>query len=70
MVAWNFRPDYPATGHARAIFRSLSGYEAALPDTYGMKAQALASLMDSLRQEYGCQVSDIRYQVSKPNGEE
>lgn len=53
MVAWNFTPDYPATGRARAISKSLSGYEAALPDTYGMKPQELADLMDSLRQRFG-----------------
>ena len=43
-------PDYPATGRARAISKSLSGYEAALPDTYGMKPQELVELMESLRQ--------------------
>ena len=52
MVAWNFRPDYPATGRARAISKSLSGYEAALPDTYGMKPQELVELMESIRQRY------------------
>ncbi len=52
MVAWNFAPDYPATGRARAISKSLSGYEAALPDAYGMKPQELVELMESLRQRY------------------
>lgn len=52
MVAWNFTSDYPATGRARAISKSLSGYEAALPDTYGMKPQELADLMDCLRRQY------------------
>jgi hypothetical protein len=53
MVAWNFTPDYPASGSARAISKSLSGYEAALPDTYGMKPQELVELMEGLRQSYG-----------------
>ncbi len=52
MIAWNFMPDYPVTGSARAISKSLSGYEAALPDTYGMKPQELVELMESLRQRY------------------
>ncbi len=52
MVAWNFTPDYPATGRARAISKSLSGYEAALPNTYGMKPHELADLLDSLRRRY------------------
>jgi hypothetical protein len=50
MVAWNFTSDYPATGSGRAISKSLSGYEAALPDTYGMKPQELVELMERLRQ--------------------
>jgi hypothetical protein len=53
MVAWNFTPDYPASGSARSISKSLSGYEAALPDTYGLKPRELADLMESLRQSYG-----------------
>jgi hypothetical protein len=52
MVAWNFTPDCPATGRAHAISKSLSGYDAALPDTYGMKPQALVEMMESLRQRY------------------
>jgi hypothetical protein len=51
MVAWNFTPDYSATGRARAISKGLLGYEAALPNTYGMKPQELAELMESLRQQ-------------------
>jgi hypothetical protein len=41
MVAWNFTPDNPAMVGARYL-QSSSGYEAALPDTYGMKPQQLA----------------------------
>jgi len=52
MVAWNFTPDYPASGRARAISKLLCGYEAALPNTYGMKPQQLVELMESLRQRY------------------
>jgi hypothetical protein len=52
MVAWNFTRDCSPTGRARAISKSLSGYEAALPDTYGMKPQELVDLMESLRQRF------------------
>lgn len=52
MVAWNFEPDFPATGSAREISKSLSGYESALPDTYGLKPEELVEWMESLRQRY------------------
>lgn len=53
MVAWNFTPDYSAAGPGRAISKSLSGYEAALPDTYGMEPDELIVLMEGLRQRFG-----------------
>lgn len=53
MVAWNFVPGYPRTGRARALSQAISGYEAALPDTYGYKAAKLADLMNDLCQQYG-----------------
>lgn len=52
MVAWDFTPDLPMTGRVSAISKSMSGYEAALPDTYGMKPQELLELMESLRLRY------------------
>jgi hypothetical protein len=52
MVGWNYTPDYPGSGRARAVSKLLAGCEAALPDTYGMKPQELAKLMESLRQRY------------------
>ncbi len=53
MVAWNFVSGHPRTGRARAISQAVSGYEAALPDTYGLKPAALAGLMNTLLQRYG-----------------
>jgi hypothetical protein len=50
MVGWNFRPECPTSRRARSVSKFISGYEGALPDTYGMKAQALCELMESLRQ--------------------
>ena len=52
MVAWNFKPEARDTGTVRAVSRSLYGFESALPDTYGMKAQELADLLEGLRQRY------------------
>ena len=53
MVAWNFVPDHPRTGRARMLSQAVSGYEAALPDTYGLKPRELAHLLDALRQRWG-----------------
>ena len=53
MVAWNFAPDYPPPGRGRNLSVSICGYEAALPDTYGMKPGKLLELMESLRQKFG-----------------
>ena len=53
LVAWNFVPGYPSKGSARKISQALSGYEAALPDTYGLKHDELAGLMNALLRRYG-----------------
>ena len=53
MVAWNFVPGHPRTGQARRLSQAVSGYEAALPDTYGLKPKELANLLDGLRQRWG-----------------
>lgn len=52
MVAWNFSPDHSPKGRAGAISKALCGYEAALPDTYGMKPQDLAALLNELIHRY------------------
>lgn len=53
MVAWDFAPHYKRQPRGRAVSRGIAGVEAALPDTYGMKAQALANLMNRLRVRHG-----------------
>jgi hypothetical protein len=50
MVGWNFAEHYTRSRRGRALSTRLSGYESALPDTYGMTAKDLASLMETLRQ--------------------
>ena len=50
MVGWNFTPEYARSGRARVVAKAMTGYEAALPETYGMRAEELAGLMEGLRQ--------------------
>jgi hypothetical protein len=52
MVSWNYTSEYVAGGRARAFSQALSGYEAALPDTYGLKPKHLAQLMSDLLSQY------------------
>jgi hypothetical protein len=49
LVGWNFIAGYERQSRLRKINTSIAGFEAALPDTYGMSAQALADLMESIR---------------------
>lgn len=49
MVGWNFTAGHTGHGHLRKLNAGLSGFEAALPDTYGRSAQALADLMNAWR---------------------
>jgi hypothetical protein len=45
-VTFDFARGYTASRHARALARTISGAEGALPDTYGMSAEDLADLMN------------------------
>lgn len=49
MVGWNYSPHYRTHATGRSISNAIAGVEAALPDTYGMKATDLAALMNALR---------------------
>lgn len=49
MVAFNFSELHGGHRRMRKISSVLSGYEAALPDTYGRKAEELAALMNEWR---------------------
>ncbi len=48
MVSWYYSENYEKQQTGRAISRAISASEAALPDTYGMKAKDLADLMNEL----------------------
>lgn len=59
-VVLTFTPEYLATRRPTAMSKALlvaarakTGYEGALPDTYGMKAQELADIMNGLLRQSG-----------------
>jgi len=47
MTAWNFAQGAYPESKLRSVSKSISGYDAAFPDTYGMKAEALAEFMNA-----------------------
>lgn len=49
MVGWDFVADHAGNERMRQVNAQLSGFEAALPDTYGRKADALAREMEARR---------------------
>jgi hypothetical protein len=51
MVVWNHTPAHSTS--VRALSRNLCGYEAAMPDNFGMKHEDLAALLNRLRDRYG-----------------
>ncbi|TMC96471.1 MAG: hypothetical protein E6J05_14190 [Chloroflexi bacterium] len=52
MVKFDYVPANSEHSSMRAVARSLSGHDAGLPDTYGMKAEDLAALMNAWRSRY------------------
>ena len=52
LVGWDYSPTYTAQSLGRNISRGLAGIEAALPDTYGLSAEALATLLNEWRTEH------------------
>jgi ribosomal protein S18 acetylase RimI-like enzyme len=54
MVGFTFAPSYDRATIGRALARELTGspYEGGLPDTYGMKAEELAALMEEWRSRH------------------
>ena len=45
MVGWDYVDHFEESVNGRALSKSISGLEAGLPDTYGMKAEELMALM-------------------------
>ncbi|MOA58972.1 hypothetical protein D3C78_1834810 [compost metagenome] len=48
LVAWNFAQGHVPHGRGPALSQALSGYHSALPDTYGLRADALAQWLNAL----------------------
>jgi hypothetical protein len=44
-VGFNYAADYQKSPRARAVAKALTGFEGALPDTYGCRAEELAQLL-------------------------
>jgi hypothetical protein len=53
MLGWDYVPEHRPAGKAPDIAKAGTGFEAALPDTYGMKVQDLVYLMEDWRNRYG-----------------
>lgn len=52
MVVFNFSELHHGQKYLRKVSSGLSGYEGALPDAYGLKAEELAALLNDWRQRY------------------
>ncbi len=53
MVVFNFAPGYAGERRGRRLSKGLSGWEAALPDSYGVKLARLSAVMNEYRKRYG-----------------
>lgn len=49
MIGYNYTPGYGKKGVVGKMSKGLTGFEAALPDTYGLKAPELLLLMEKYR---------------------
>ena len=52
MVGWTYSAAFSGSRRLRGINTALAGVEAALPDSYGVPAEQLATLMNQLRAKY------------------
>jgi hypothetical protein len=50
-VSWNYSSSFTGGATARKAAKSLAGYEASLPDTYGMSAAELLEILTSVHAE-------------------
>jgi len=67
LVVFNFSELHRGQQRLRKISSAISGYEAALPGTYGLKAEDLAALMNDWRQR-AAPPQDSRWQkVAEPD---
>ena len=52
MIGWNYVPGYEVKSRMRAFSKALAGYEACLPNHYGLKVEQLAQALEALRRQY------------------
>ena len=60
MVGFNYAAGYQRASKARRVAQALAGFEGALPDTYGFRAEELAQMLSDYHQAW----------IRKSNGEE
>lgn len=53
LVAWNYVPSQPVGSRSAELSRQVTGYQAMLPDSYGMRPQELADLLSDLCGQHG-----------------
>lgn len=53
VVGWNFSRFYQGQERLRTVNQALSGFQAALPDSYGMQVDSLKELLNTLRDRHG-----------------
>jgi hypothetical protein len=51
MIAWKHAVDDGKQRTAKQLSRAIAGYESALPDTYGFKAETLRDILNELREK-------------------
>jgi hypothetical protein len=52
MVGFNFAPHFDRAARLRRVNKAIAFFEGALPDTYGMKAEDLADLMNEYKHRH------------------
>ncbi len=52
MVVFNYSPGHRKYKAAKSVAKTMTGFEGALPDTYGKSAEALAKLLNEWRERF------------------
>jgi hypothetical protein len=60
MVVFNYSSHFDRAMRARQFARTLAGFDGALPDTYGMRAEDLATLLNDWRKRHAAALDDNR----------
>jgi hypothetical protein len=68
MVVYNHAPDAPVSLTARRVAAAMSGWEAALPDTFGLTAEELADLLNEYKRAAALAALEERPQALEKGG--